>query len=228
MMYVGMTAFLRVGRVLPHLVIAFVALGATAAAAAAATVQTSLPCYLEKRDVQITGSAFTPGATYTVQRDGQAIGTGKVAADGSVSGTFPAGQLDPGLAERSFDLAVSDGTNQATTSFRVSRFVAEFAPTRGNPATLRVRFSVFGFGRANLPIYVHYLRPGRVVTETIRLGQTQGSCGSIQQTRKRRLFPFRPGAGRWRLQFDTQKRYTAAAVPRIVRAVDVKRSSRKR
>src|SRR5205823_13423092 len=55
MMYVGMTAFRRVGRVLPHLVIAVVALGATAATAAAAMVQTSLPCYLENRDVQITG-----------------------------------------------------------------------------------------------------------------------------------------------------------------------------
>jgi hypothetical protein len=79
-----------------------------------------------------------------------------------------------------------------------------------------------------LPIYVHYRHPGGRIAETVLLGHTQGACGSIQQTRKRRLFPFRPGAGRWRLQFDTQKRYTAAAVPRIVRAVDVKRSSRKR
>jgi hypothetical protein len=227
MMYVGMSTFRRVPRVLPHLVVAVAALAA-AAPASAATVQTSLPCYLENRDVQITGSAFTPGATYTVLRDGQAIGTGKVAADGSVAGTFPAGALDPGLAERSFDLAVSDGTNQATTSFRVSRFVAEFAPTRGNPASLRVRFSVFGFGRVGLPIYVHYRQPGGRIAETVLLGHTQGACGSIQQTRKRRLFPFRPGAGRWKLQFDTQKRYSATAVPRIVRAVDVKRSATRR
>jgi hypothetical protein len=227
MMYVGMAAFRRVLRVLPHLVIAaFVAL-AGASAAAASTIQTSLPCYLENRQVQITGTAFNPGATYTVLRDGQAIGTGKVASDGTVTGTLTSGRLDPGVAERSFDLAVTDGTNQAATRFRVSRFVAEFAPARGNPATLRVRFSVFGFGRPGLPIYVHYLRPGGRVTRTVRLGLTQGSCGSIARTRTRRLFPFRPSAGRWRLQFDTRKTFGATAVPRIVRAVDVKRNRKR-
>src|SRR3954467_4119490 len=81
MMYVGMAAFRRVPRVLPHLVAAFAAL-AGASAASAATIQTNLPCYLEARQVQITGSVFTPGATYQVLRDGQAIGTGTVAADG--------------------------------------------------------------------------------------------------------------------------------------------------
>src|SRR3989442_6767008 len=55
MMYVGMTAFRRVLRVLPHLVVGWVVLAA-AAGAAAATVQTNLPCYLEDRQVQLTGS----------------------------------------------------------------------------------------------------------------------------------------------------------------------------
>ena len=128
-MYVGMAAFRRVLRVLPHLVIAFAAL-AGASAAAAATIQTSLPCYLEDRQVQITGAAFNPGATYTVLRDGQAVGTGKVGSDGTVTGRLNSGKLDPGLADRSFDLAVTDGQNQAATRFRVSRFLAEFAPRR--------------------------------------------------------------------------------------------------
>jgi hypothetical protein len=226
MMYVGMTAFRRVPRVLPHLVIAFAAL-AGPSAAGAASLTTNLPCYLEGRSVQIAGSAFTPGATYTVLRDGQSIGTGTVAADGTVTGTFSSGQLDAGVAERSFDVTVTDGQNQAATRFRVSRFVAEFTPARGNPATLKVRFSVFGFGRAGLPIYVHYLRPGGVMARTVRLGLTRGACGSIPRTRTRRLFPFRPGAGRWRLQFDTRRSFGAKAIPRIVRAVDVKRNRRR-
>jgi len=225
-MYVGMAAFRRVPRVLPHLGIAFAVLAA-AAAANAAMVQTDLPCYLENRVVQLTGSAFTPGASYSVLRDGQVIGGGTVASDGTVTGTFSSGTLDAGVAERSFDLAVTDGTNEATTRFRVSRFVAEFAPARGDPATLKVRFSFFGFGRPLLPIYVHYLRPGGGVARTTRLGVTQGSCGSIPRTRMRRLFPFRPAAGQWRLQFDTHRSYARTARPRIVRVVDV-RSSRRR
>ena len=195
--------------------------------AAGASIETNVPCYLEDRQVQITGSAFNPGATYTVLRDGQAIGSGTVAADGTVTGTFSSAKLDAGVAERSYDLTVTDGQNQAATRFRVTRFVAEFAPARGDPTTLRVRFSIFGFGQPGLPIYVHYVRPGGVVARTVRLGATRGSCGSIPRTKTRRLFPFRPSAGRWRLQFDTRKAFGKQAVPRIVRAVDVKRSRRR-
>src|SRR4051812_47406924 len=164
-----------------------------------------------------------PRAAGSAVRDGQQIGNGTVPADGTVTGNFTSGALDPGLADKSFDLTVTDGSNQAATRFRVSRFVAEFAPARGNPATLRVRFSVFGFGRPGLPIYVHYLAPGGLTSRTLLLGRTRGVCGSITRTRIRRLFPFRPAPGRWRLQFDNRRSYRKASVPRIVRAVDVKR-----
>src|SRR3954451_14744439 len=227
MMYVGMTAFPRVLRVLANLLVGWALLLAVPCLAHAATIQTDLPCYLEQRQVQVTGTGFQPGASYTVLRDGQAIGSGTVTGDGAVAGSFPSGSLETGVAERAFDLTVTDGTNQAATRFRVSRFRAEFAPSRGNPATLRVRFSVFGFGRAALPVYVHYLRPDGLSVQTVRLGMTQGACGSIPRTRTRRLFPFRPGAGRWRLQFDTRKTYRKTAVPRIVRAVDVRRGRRR-
>ena len=221
-MYVGMTAFRRVRRVLANLVVAWVLVLAPASARAA-TVQTDLPCYLESRSVAVTGTGFTPGASFTVLRDGQAIGGGTVGADGAVTGSFASGLLETGIAERAFDLTLTDGTNQAATKFSVSRFRAEFAPSRGNPASLRVRFSVFGFGQMGLPVYLHYLRPSGRVARTVKLGSTRSVCGGITRTRMRRLFPFRPGAGRWRLQFDTRKAFRRTAVPRIVRAVDVKR-----
>jgi hypothetical protein len=223
MMYVGMAAFRRVQRVLTNLVVAWILLAVPCAAARAATVQTDLPCYLENRSVAVTGSGFAPGAPFSVLRDGQAIGGGTVGPDGRVTGSFASGALETGIAERAFDLTLTDGTNQAATKFSVSRFRAEFRPARGNPATLRVRFSVFGFGRMGLPVYLHYLRPDGHSMRTIKLGATHSVCGSITRTRMRRLFPFRPGAGRWRLQFDTRKSYRRSAVPRIVRAVDVKR-----
>src|SRR5919206_3454172 len=84
MMYVGMAAFRRVLRVLPHLVVAWgLALSATAAAA---TVSTDRSCYLEDRQVLVRGTGFAPGATYTVLRDGQPAGSGIVGQDGTVAG----------------------------------------------------------------------------------------------------------------------------------------------
>ena len=226
-MYVGMGAFRRVPRVLSHLVVAWSALALLPAAAAAATIQTDLPCYLEGRQVEVTGSGFDPGASYTLLRDGQAVGTGTVRSDGTVTGTFAGGPLEDGVAERAFDLAITDGRNQAATRFRVSRFRAEFTPARGNPLRLRVRFSVFGFGRAGLPVYVHYLDPRGREIRVLRLGTTRGTCGALPRTKRRRLFPFRPSSGRWRLQFDTSRRLQPQAVPRIVRAVDVRRNRRR-
>jgi hypothetical protein len=218
-----MAAFRRVPRVLSHLLAAWSVLLAAPALAAAATVQTDLPCYLEGRQVEVSGTGFQPDASFTLLRDGQAAGTGTVGSDGSVRTTLSSGPLEEGVADRAFDLAITDGRNQAATRFRVSRFRAEFAPARGNPLRLRVRFSVFGFGQAGLPVYVHYLDPRGRSVRSLRLGTTRGACGSLPRTRRRRLFPFRPRSGRWRLQFDTSRRFRRNAVPRIVRAVDIRR-----
>jgi len=185
-------------------------------------VATDRPCYLENKRVQMVGSGFQPGATYTVSRDGQAIGSGSVAADGSVSGALGSDVLPTGIAERSYDLSVSDGTTQASAEFRVSAFRALFSPARGDPARLRVRFSVFGFLSPALPVYLHYLRPDGSVARTVYLGRTKGPCGSITRTRVRQLFPFHASAGRWLLQFDTEQAYSPTARPRIVRATSIR------
>jgi hypothetical protein len=82
---------------------------------------------------------------------------------------------------------------------------ASFSPSRGNPQTLRVHFTVRGFGRGR-PVYLHYLAPGRHFVATVGLGFATGSCGYLR-TGLRRLFPFHVRPGNWRLQFDTQGRY---------------------
>jgi hypothetical protein len=185
-------------------------------------VVTDRPCYLEQKRVELTGAGFQPGASYTVARDGQPIGSGTVGVDGSVAGAFGSDVLPAGIAEKSFDLSVSDGTTEATSTFRVSAFRALFSPSRGNPKRLRVRFGVFGLLAEKLPVYLHYVRPDGTTARTIYLGRTKGACGSIAQTRKRRLFPFGARAGRWLLQFDTERDYRTGSRPRIVRAVTVK------
>jgi hypothetical protein len=198
------------------------------ATASAATVQTDLRCYLADRQVKLTGEGFSPGARYTVVRDGQPLGEGKVGADGKVAGSLSSGQLDAGVAERSVDVSISDGTNEASTRFRLSAFRALFTPSRGDPRRLRVRFSVFGFGSPNLPVYLHYVDPDGRLERTIRLGETEGDCGRLSRSRQRRLFPFRAERGEWRLQFDTRRAYRPGSAPRIVRAVKVRRGRSKR
>src|SRR3954471_15992354 len=135
MMYVGMAAFRRVQRVLTNLVVAWILLAVPCAAAQAATVQTNLPCYLENRPVAVTGSGFAPGASFSVLRDGQTIAGGNVGSDGRIPGSLSSGALTTGVAERAFDLTLTDGTNQAATKFWVSQFRADFSLRRGNPAT---------------------------------------------------------------------------------------------
>ena len=72
-----------------------------------------------------------------------------------------------------------------------------------------MRFKVFGFGlvTANPIVYLHYVRPNGKLKRTIRLGSAQGVCGQIKRTSRKKLFPFSAERGKWKLQFDTRKRY---------------------
>jgi hypothetical protein len=56
---------------------------------------------------------------------------------------------------------------------------------------------------------------------TAEIGITGGPCGSLPVSHLHHLFGFSPVAGTWRLQFDTQKRYSPASVPRVVRTVAI-------
>lgn len=197
---------------LRHLVLVpALALG-LAPAAGAAELATDRSCYLESSTAKVamSGTGFTPGATYQVVLDGQPLpgGTGTVGADGSVSGSFAPPSL-AGSDEATHSLTVQEGSNVASAAFTVTTFRADFAPGRGNPSSLRVRFSVFGFGLAgrDKSVYVHYIRPNGKRKKTVRLGRATGPCGKIERTARRRLFPFKAERGNWKLQFDTSRRF---------------------
>ena len=198
------------------LLLAPAAVLAAVPAAHGATLMTARTCYLQTDkapSVEVAASGFAPGRPYSVALDGAPLpgGTGQTDDAGAMSGKFgPA--LATGELERTFQLAVSSDDLVAATAFTVTRFRADFTPTKGNPATLRVRFSAFGFGlvKPQQDVYVHYVRPNGRLKRTVRLGRAAGQCGSIARTNKRRLFPFalkRSDTGRWKLQFDTSKTY---------------------
>lgn len=189
-----------------------------AAPAQAAEIRVDRACFADPQDrqdtIQLTGSGFTPSAPYQVILDGQPLmgGNGSTDAAGNMSGRFVAPSVrtvSRVARQHRFRLSVREGVNEPTTSFTVSRLFASFKPATGNPTSLRVRFSLYGFslqGDARPPVYVHYVGPSGRVARTTPLGNAAQACGFLR-TSERRLFPFVPHRGAWRLQFDTRKRY---------------------
>jgi hypothetical protein len=178
-----------------------------------ADVQTDRTCYLEtdKTTVTIKGVGYTPARPYAVSLDDTPRGAGTIDAAGTMQGAFTPPTLGKVVSERTFTVGVQSDALAAQTTFTVTRFKASFSPSKGDPAKLKVRFRVngFGLGGADPDVYLHYVAPGGKLRQTVRLGQAQGQCGSIERTARRRLFPFaKPKHGKWALQFDTSKTYT--------------------
>jgi hypothetical protein len=187
-------------------------LAAAPAAASAAQIQTDLDCYQDGvGTVAVSGNGFEPNQPYQVTLDGQPLptnGNDTTDAAGGISGSFPSPELAKG-AVHTYTLGIVQGANTPTTRFSVTQFNADFSPGSGNPKSLRVRFTVDGFGlmSPNPTVYLHYVRPSGKLKRTIRLGKSHGPCGQIKRTSRRKLFPFHAERGKWRLQFDTHKRY---------------------
>lgn len=191
-------------------------LAASAPAAAAATLQTDTRCYQETQEVIVNGAGFAPLSAVTISRDGAVLGTAQADANGAFRNKFDTPELPNDVRERLYQLSATDTIATALTSYRATRIFANFKPGRGNPATLRVRFTVFGFGlvQRRAPVYLHYVSPSGRARRSVKLGIATGVCGRIDQTRKRRLFPFDAKRGTWILQFDTRSKYERATSKR--------------
>lgn len=195
------------------LIVALVATLAASTAAHAATLATDTRCYQETQDVVVSGTGFTPMGTVSITRDGVPFGTAMADATGSFQAKFAAAELPRDQRESVTSLAATDmALSTATVRYRTTKVYADFAPDKGDPKTLTVRFEVAGFGllRRHASVYLHYISPGKKVRRTVRLGTAVGTCGVIRRTRKRHLFPFPAERGLWILQFDTNKKYTRA------------------
>jgi hypothetical protein len=191
---------------------------------AAPVITTSRPCYLPRQQVAVAGSGFHAGDTYSVTVDQTLLGTGAVKSDSTISGTLSSGAPPRGGGKVLHRITVADATLQARVGFHTSAFNASFAPGVGDPRTLRVRYSVNAIGvssRVGSIVWIHYLGPDGRPRMSVPIGRTTGVCGSLHRSALHRLFPFRPTAGRWRLQFDLKQSYSPKTRPRIVRDVAV-------
>ncbi|MBW3608868.1 MAG: hypothetical protein KY463_11020 [Actinobacteria bacterium] len=208
----------RTATTLLALLAALVASGAGAAGAhAAATLKTDTRCYQETQEVVVSGSGFAPSSVVTISRDGTVLGSTSTDAGGAFRNKFDTPELPRDVRERLYAISATDAANTtAQTSYRATRIFASFRPRSGNPSTLKVRFSIHGFGlvQRRAPVYLHYVRPSGKPARTIRLGTATGVCGVIARTRERRLFAFEPSKGTWILQFDTRRRYERATSKR--------------
>lgn len=173
------------------------------------------PCYVsvpnasrEVEPVTVAGGGFTPGSRVDVTVDGR----------GAVSGVpvDPLGNLPAGVqvrspfisrGDRAFTIAVSEQGNPAnvvTATSRVTALMASFQPRAGRP-NRTVTFRGRGFTLAG-KVYLHYRFGGK--TRRRVAVSPSGPCGRFAV--RRRLFPFSPvSTGRWIVQFDQQKRFSA-------------------
>lgn len=206
----------RIATIVAVLAAAICASAAGAAAAPAATLTTDTRCYQETQEVIVNGSGFAPSSVVTISRDDTVLGSTTTDANGAFRNKFDTPELPRDVRERLYRISATDAMNTAQTSYRATRIFASFRPRSGNPSTLRVRFSIFGFGlvRRRAPVYLHYVRPNGKAARTLRLGTATGVCGAIRRTRERRLFPFEASKGVWILQFDTRRKYERATFKR--------------
>lgn len=199
-------------RLCTHALATVAVMVAGAPAAHAATLRTDTRCYQEQQEVVVRGAGFTPLSTINVARNDKVFASATADANGAFVGKFATPVTPDEVRERLYRLSASDSITTAGTTYRSTKVFANFRPGRGNPATLRVRFTINGFGlvKRRSPVYVHYVSPNGRERRTVRLGTAAGVCGRITRTRKRHLFPFKAERGKWILQFDTRKRYERA------------------
>ncbi len=187
-----------------------------AVGASAAAITTDTRCYQETQDVVISGTGFAPDSIVTILRDDKILGSTQTDADGAFRNKVQTPELPKNVRERLYELSATDIATIARTTYRSTRIFASFLPRSGNPSTLKVRFSINGFGlvKRRSPVYLHYVRPNGKAARTIKLGTATGNCGTIKRTRRHRLFPFSASKGVWVMQFDTRRRYARATSKR--------------
>jgi hypothetical protein len=190
--------------------VASLALAAPAAASAATlTVEPVSPCYREQQRVFLLAQGYTPNGLVDFTRDGRLVRRLPADASGTIQGNLTLPGLIMGQRTLTYvGTDVADPARTARVSLTTTATDVRVEPETGAPnrrLTIRAR----GFrGGSTLWAHVRRVRgrPGGAVrTRTIRLGRVRGPCWKVRA--KRRLFRRSTAPGRYRVQFDTFRRY---------------------
>jgi hypothetical protein len=165
------------------------------------------PCYREQSTVHLLGDGFTQNGQVVFTRDGTPIGDPiRASAAGEL---FPRLIL-PGLVsgQKRLTYVATDQTNPALTaqvSLLVTATDVALRPEGGAPHRLLTINARGFFGGSTL--YGHVVRIGRHAgkARNLRIGRTRGSCEQVEA--RRRLFSKGTAPGKYRVQFDTFRRY---------------------
>jgi len=193
---------------------------AAAGSAAAAAVATNSPCYLSDAPMLVAGQGFTPGAPVQVESHGVfAAPTADAAGSFQVATTAPTLPfITPGV--RAYTLTASDGTNTASVPLRVTTFASAHTPRSPSRPQTVVRWRVSGL-RPGARVFAHYVHHGRQ-QRRVFFGRMPKPCGVV--SKRLAMVPFaHPAVGRWRIQIDTRKRYSARTKVKFVETGTVTR-----
>jgi hypothetical protein len=184
-----------------------------AAASAAPRLRVDRRCYTVGDPVRVGGSGFPANSGVGLKlgtRDyGSAVtdGTGRLRASPGIA---------PAISNpfQRFTLtAQGAGGVTASTHMTISQLAVKITPGRVSAPTQTVTFRARGFD-AGKALYVHYITPNRHVLKPRRLGHLNGPCGTL--TVHAPLIPgAAPPSGRWRLRFDSFRRYTQRTRPQV-------------
>jgi hypothetical protein len=174
--------------------------------AAAATLDAGKSCYGNSSRARLSGTGFAPDSAISFTVNGNRINQTVMSdAAGDLLVRYDPRHTD---TERKIVIRATDeeGTSASTTIFVTRKRRVTADPDRApNVETWRAVLRLFGFGDGTA--FIHYRNPNGVHKKTVRLGRLQGPCGRLK-TDKRLVMPFdNPQFGKWRLQFDTHRRY---------------------
>jgi hypothetical protein len=179
------------------------------ASAATLTVDPVRPCYRETQRVFLIAQGYTPNGKVDFTRDGNIVATLDAGPDGSIQGHLTL----PGLlmGRRALTYVATDQTDPARTaqvSLLTTATSVRVGPETGAPnRMLRIRARGFKGGRT---LWAHVRRRGNrrggaVRTRAVRIGRVRGRCWTVRA--RKRLFRRSTAPGRYRVQFDTFRRY---------------------
>jgi hypothetical protein len=193
----------------PAIAAAMLAAPAGAYAQATLTVDPVAPCYREQTTVRLPATGFTPNAPIVFTRDGRTIDD-PIAAD--ASGALVARLVLPGLAasQRRLTYVATDSLVPALTaqvSLLTTATDVRLSP-EGGPPHRRLEVHARGFF-GGTTLYAHVVRggPRPGPARNLRVGRVQGACKRVEA--RKRLFRRGTAPGKYRVQFDTFRRYKA-------------------
>jgi hypothetical protein len=193
----------------------------TAAHAADVVVMPPKPCYRGGEEATVSAAGFTPGGVVSLSHRGFTVFLMRADDFGNAGGTLVFGRgSDPRPRHEVY--TVADRSNPAVTAkvrVKLADLAVTMRPTTGDPARPRViRASGFMGGRR---LYAHVVRGNH--RRTISVGRLRGDCRTLRA--RRQLFPSGAASGRYRVQFDTRRRYARHTPERVTFGYRVYRAS---